>query len=43
MVEKGGLAYLDFVRDTNTETPFVDSVPIAGEFIDVLPTDLSCM
>ncbi|XP_070035261.1 uncharacterized protein [Nicotiana tomentosiformis] len=43
MVEKGCLAYLDYVRDTTTETPGIDSVPIVREFSDVFPSDIPSM
>ena len=36
----GCLAYLAYVRDVRREGPTVESVPIAREFTDVLPTDL---
>ncbi|XP_070050736.1 uncharacterized protein [Nicotiana tomentosiformis] len=43
MVEKGCDAYLAFVRDVNTDTPTVESVPIVRDFPDVFPTDLPGM
>ncbi|XP_070032039.1 uncharacterized protein [Nicotiana tomentosiformis] len=43
MVEKGCLAYLDFVRDVSVDTPTIESVPVVREFSDVFPADLSDM
>ncbi|XP_070054736.1 uncharacterized protein [Nicotiana tomentosiformis] len=43
MVEKGCLAYLDYVRDTTIETPAIDSVPVVREFSNVFPSDLPSM
>ncbi|XP_070056852.1 uncharacterized protein [Nicotiana tomentosiformis] len=43
MVEKGCLAYLAYVRDTATETPMIDSVPMVQKFFDVFPSDLPRM
>ncbi|XP_070008379.1 uncharacterized protein [Nicotiana sylvestris] len=43
MVEKGCLAYLDYVRNTTTETPTIDSMPVVREFSDVFPSDLPGM
>ncbi|XP_070055804.1 uncharacterized protein [Nicotiana tomentosiformis] len=40
MVDKGCLSYLAYVRDTATETPTIDSVPVVLEFSDVFPSDL---
>ncbi|XP_070029163.1 uncharacterized protein [Nicotiana sylvestris] len=40
MVEKGCLAYLDYVRDTTIESPTIDSVLVVEEFADVFPSDL---
>ncbi|XP_070037055.1 uncharacterized protein [Nicotiana tomentosiformis] len=40
MVEKGFLAYLDYVRDTTAESPAIDLVPVVREFADVFPYDL---
>ncbi|XP_070031157.1 uncharacterized protein [Nicotiana tomentosiformis] len=41
MVKKGCLSYLAYVRDTTTDTPAIDSVPVVREFSDVFPSDLS--
>ncbi|XP_070005778.1 uncharacterized protein [Nicotiana sylvestris] len=43
MVEKGCLAYLAYVRDTTTESPMIDLVPIVREFANVFPSDLPGM
>ncbi|XP_070020732.1 uncharacterized protein [Nicotiana sylvestris] len=43
MVEKRCLAYLAYVRDTTTESPMIDSVPVVREFADVFPADLPGM
>ncbi|XP_075092142.1 uncharacterized protein LOC142172431 [Nicotiana tabacum] len=43
MVEKGCLAYLAYVRDSNAEVPSIDSVPVIREFLEVFPADLSGM
>ncbi|XP_070050745.1 uncharacterized protein [Nicotiana tomentosiformis] len=43
MVEKGYLAYLDYVWDTIAETPAIDLVPVVRDFFDVFPTDLPGM
>ncbi|XP_070045002.1 uncharacterized protein [Nicotiana tomentosiformis] len=43
MVEKGCLAYMAFVRDTTTDTPILDLVPVVREFSDVFPADLPGM
>ncbi|XP_070036410.1 uncharacterized protein [Nicotiana tomentosiformis] len=43
MVEKGCLTYLAYVRDTTTETPAIDSVPVVQEFSDEFPFDLPRM
>ncbi|XP_070008586.1 uncharacterized protein [Nicotiana sylvestris] len=43
MVGKGCLSYLDFVRDVGVEAPSIDSVPVARDFTDVFPADLSGM
>ncbi|XP_070019883.1 uncharacterized protein [Nicotiana sylvestris] len=40
MVEKGCLAYLDYVRDTTVESSTINSVPVVQEFTDVFPYDL---
>ncbi|XP_070034970.1 uncharacterized protein [Nicotiana tomentosiformis] len=40
MVEKGCLAYLDFVQDTVLETPTINSVPVVRDFFDVFPAEL---
>ncbi|XP_070049486.1 uncharacterized protein [Nicotiana tomentosiformis] len=40
MVEKGCLAYLAYVRDTTTESPMIDLVPVVREFADMFPSDL---
>ncbi|XP_070050234.1 uncharacterized protein [Nicotiana tomentosiformis] len=40
MVDKGCLAYLDYVRDTTVETPVIDSVPVVWEFSNVFPSDI---
>ncbi|XP_070054051.1 uncharacterized protein [Nicotiana tomentosiformis] len=43
MVEKGCLAYLDYVWDTTAESPMIDSAPVVWEFADVFPSDLPGM
>ncbi|XP_070055312.1 uncharacterized protein [Nicotiana tomentosiformis] len=43
MVEKGYLAYLDYVQDNVVETSMIDSVPVVQEFSDVFPSDLPGM
>ncbi|XP_070005741.1 uncharacterized protein [Nicotiana sylvestris] len=43
MIEKGCLAYLAYVRDTTTESPMIDSVPVVREFANVFPSDLPGM
>ncbi|XP_070039173.1 uncharacterized protein [Nicotiana tomentosiformis] len=43
MVEKGFLAYLAYVWDTDAENPMIDSVPVVQEFSDVFPFDLPGM
>ncbi|XP_070008684.1 uncharacterized protein [Nicotiana sylvestris] len=43
MVKKGCLAYLAYVRNTTTETPMIDSVPMVREFFDVFPSNLPSM
>ncbi|XP_070032550.1 uncharacterized protein [Nicotiana tomentosiformis] len=43
MVEKGCLAYLDYIWDTTTETPTIDSMSVVWEFSDVFPSDLPGM
>ncbi|XP_070007886.1 uncharacterized protein [Nicotiana sylvestris] len=43
MAEKGCLAYLAYVRDTTTEIPVINSVPVVREFSDVFPSDLPGM
>ncbi|XP_070047170.1 uncharacterized protein [Nicotiana tomentosiformis] len=43
MVEKGYLSYLAYVRDTTTETPMIDSLPVVREFSDMFPFDLRGM
>ncbi|XP_070035976.1 uncharacterized protein [Nicotiana tomentosiformis] len=43
MVEKGYLAYQDYIRDSTTETPAIDSVPVVREFSEVFPSDLPGM
>ncbi|XP_070003103.1 uncharacterized protein [Nicotiana sylvestris] len=43
MVEKGCLAYLAYVRDSNAEVPSMDSVPVVGEFPELFPADLQRM
>ncbi|XP_070025289.1 uncharacterized protein [Nicotiana sylvestris] len=40
MVEKGCLAY---VRDSSTEVPSMDSIPVVWEFPEVFPADLPGM
>ncbi|XP_070041027.1 uncharacterized protein [Nicotiana tomentosiformis] len=40
MVEKGCLAYLDFVRDVSAAIPTNELVPVVRVFIDVFPTNL---
>ncbi|XP_070046306.1 uncharacterized protein [Nicotiana tomentosiformis] len=40
MIEKGCLAYLAYVRDSSTEVPSMDSVPVLREFPEVFPIDL---
>ncbi|XP_070037014.1 uncharacterized protein [Nicotiana tomentosiformis] len=40
MVEKGCLDYLSYVRDTDAETPTINSVLVVREFSDVFPSDL---
>ncbi|XP_070049541.1 uncharacterized protein [Nicotiana tomentosiformis] len=42
MVGNGCLSYLAFVRDVDTYTPFIDSVPVVRDFSDVFPADLEC-
>ena len=34
------MSYLDFIRDTSVEPPYMDSVPVVQEFLDVFPSDL---
>ncbi|XP_070008246.1 uncharacterized protein [Nicotiana sylvestris] len=43
MVEKGCLAYPNFVRDVSTDTLTIESVPVVSEFPDVFPADLPGM
>ncbi|XP_070040172.1 uncharacterized protein [Nicotiana tomentosiformis] len=43
MVDKGCLAYLDFVWDITVETPVTDSVLVVREFSDIFLTDLPGM
>ncbi|XP_070017605.1 uncharacterized protein [Nicotiana sylvestris] len=43
MVEKGCLAYLDYVCDSSTEVPYMDLVPVVCEFLEVFPVDLPGM
>ncbi|XP_070010677.1 uncharacterized protein [Nicotiana sylvestris] len=43
MVKKGCLAYLAYVRDTTTESPTIDSVPVVREFANIFPFDLPGM
>ncbi|XP_069150333.1 uncharacterized protein [Solanum lycopersicum] len=40
MVERGCLSYLAFIRDTNVESPPMDSVPLVQKFLDVFPSNL---
>ncbi|XP_070020327.1 uncharacterized protein [Nicotiana sylvestris] len=43
MVEKGCLAYLASIRDSDAEVSSIESVPIVREFPEVFPADLSGM
>ncbi|XP_070035015.1 uncharacterized protein [Nicotiana tomentosiformis] len=43
MVEKGCLAYLNFVRDVSAYTPTIKSILVVKDFPDVFPVDLSGM
>ncbi|XP_070025710.1 uncharacterized protein [Nicotiana sylvestris] len=43
MVEKGYHDYLAYVRDSSIEVPFMDSVPVVREFVEVFPADLPGM
>ncbi|XP_070017111.1 uncharacterized protein [Nicotiana sylvestris] len=43
MVGNGFLAYLAYVRDTTTDPPTIDSVPVVQEFSDVFPSNLPGM
>ncbi|XP_070017189.1 uncharacterized protein [Nicotiana sylvestris] len=36
MVDKGCLAYLAYVRDSSAEVPFMDSVPVVREFLEIV-------
>lgn len=40
MIEKGCLAYRAYVPYTTAESPTIDSVTIAQEFADMVPSDL---
>ncbi|XP_070026243.1 uncharacterized protein [Nicotiana sylvestris] len=40
MVGKGYLSYLDYVRDTSTETPAINLVFVVREFSNVFPSNL---
>ncbi|XP_070013718.1 uncharacterized protein [Nicotiana sylvestris] len=43
MVEKGCLAYLAYIRDSNEEIPSMDSVLVVLEFPEVFPADMPGM
>ncbi|XP_070045158.1 uncharacterized protein [Nicotiana tomentosiformis] len=43
MVKKGCLDYLAYVRDSSTEVPTMDLVPVVREFPEVFPADLPGM
>ncbi|XP_070032000.1 uncharacterized protein [Nicotiana tomentosiformis] len=43
MVEKGYLAYLAYIWDSNVQVPSMDLVPVVREFPEIFPTDLSGM
>ncbi|XP_070007201.1 uncharacterized protein [Nicotiana sylvestris] len=43
MVEKGCLAYLDYVWDTTAESPTIDLVPVVRDIADVFPSNLPGM
>ncbi|XP_027768988.1 uncharacterized protein LOC114074926 [Solanum pennellii] len=39
-LKRGCLAYLAHIRDTNVETPMLESILVVSEFSEVVPTDL---
>lgn len=41
MVSIGCLSYLDYVRNTRANIPFLDFIHMVCEFIDLFPTDLT--
>ncbi|XP_015075331.1 uncharacterized protein LOC107019315 [Solanum pennellii] len=41
LVQRGCLAYLAHIRDTSTETPMLESIPVVSEFSKVFPIDLA--
>ncbi|XP_070025967.1 uncharacterized protein [Nicotiana sylvestris] len=43
IAKKGFLAYLVYVRDTTTETPMINSVPVVREYYDVFSSDFPGM
>ena len=43
MLRKGCQGYLALVRDTTTEKTSISDVPVACEFLDVFPEELSCL
>ncbi|XP_069150832.1 uncharacterized protein [Solanum lycopersicum] len=39
LVQRGFLAYLEHIRDTNVETPMLESIPVVSEFSEVFLLD----
>ncbi|WMV25012.1 hypothetical protein MTR67_018397 [Solanum verrucosum] len=40
MISKDFIYHLVQVRDTDSETPFLESIPVLNEFLEVFPDDL---
>lgn len=43
IVEKECLAYFTFIQDNSVEVPFVDSVLVVGELLNMFPMNLPRM
>ncbi|WMV38524.1 hypothetical protein MTR67_031909 [Solanum verrucosum] len=41
LVGRGFFSYLTFIRDTCVESPPIETIRVAHDFPDVLPTDFS--
>ncbi|XP_069149168.1 uncharacterized protein [Solanum lycopersicum] len=40
LVQRGCLTYLAHIRDTNVETPMLETIPVVSEFSEIFATDL---